>query len=159
MGILSTARINRLVRAGARRSDRMDVIAVASRDWPRAEAYAREYSIGQAYGSYDALLEDPAVRLALPPVVASPPLEPRALLDRDARRRSLHLTRHYFGWYAFNVLGLLDHVIAHQFGHRDGGKLVRATYGHPDAAIARERIREAFRSAPAPPIPLVATGR
>ena len=129
-GILSTARINRLVLAGARRSDRMDVIAVASRDRPRAEAYAREYSIEQAYGSYDALLEDPAVRLALPPpVVASPPLESRALLDRDARRRSLHLMRHYFGWYAFNVLGLLDDVIAHQFGHRDGGKLVRATYG------------------------------
>ena len=37
-GILSTARINRLVLAGARRSDRMDVIAVASRDRPRAEA-------------------------------------------------------------------------------------------------------------------------
>ena len=39
----------------------MDVIAVASRDRPRAEAYAREYSIEQAYGSYHALLEDPAV--------------------------------------------------------------------------------------------------
>jgi D-xylose 1-dehydrogenase (NADP+, D-xylono-1,5-lactone-forming) len=60
-GILSTARINRLILAGARRSDRVEVIAVASRDRPRAEAYAREYSIEQAYGSYDALLEDPAV--------------------------------------------------------------------------------------------------
>jgi predicted dehydrogenase len=60
-GILSTARINRLILAGVRRSDRMDVIAVASRDRPRAEAYAREYSIEQAYGSYDALLEDTAV--------------------------------------------------------------------------------------------------
>jgi D-xylose 1-dehydrogenase (NADP+, D-xylono-1,5-lactone-forming) len=60
-GILSTARINRLILAGARRSDRMDVIAVASRDRRRAEAYAREYSVELAYGSYDALLEDPAV--------------------------------------------------------------------------------------------------
>ena len=25
-----------------------------------------------------------------------------------------------------------------QFGHRDGGKLVRTTYGHPDAAMARD---------------------
>ena len=68
-------------------------------------------------------------------------------------------TRHYFGWYALNVLGLPDHVIALQFGHRDGGQLVRTTYGHPDAAIARERVREAFRQAPTAPIPLVAAGR
>ena len=65
-------------------------------------------------------------------------------------------TRHYFGWYALNVLGLPDHVIAAQFGHRDGGQLVRTTYGHPDAAIARERVREAFRQAPPAPVPLVA---
>jgi hypothetical protein len=64
-------------------------------------------------------------------------------------------TRHYFGRYAFNVLGLPDHVIALQFGHRDGGKLVRTTYGHPDALIARDRVREAFRQAPAAPVPLV----
>jgi integrase len=54
-------------------------------------------------------------------------------------------TRHFFGWYALNVLGLPDHVIAMQLGHVDGGKLVRELYGHPDAAIARERIRRAFR--------------
>jgi hypothetical protein len=35
-GILSTARINRLILAGVRRSDRMDVIAVASRDRTRS---------------------------------------------------------------------------------------------------------------------------
>jgi integrase len=68
-------------------------------------------------------------------------------------------TRHYFGWYAFNVLGLPDHVIALQFGHQDGGELVRTRYGHPDAAIARERVREAFKQAPAPPVPLVAVAR
>jgi integrase len=54
-------------------------------------------------------------------------------------------TRHWFGWYALNVLELPDHVIAAQFGHRDGGRLIRELYGHPDAAIARQRIREAFR--------------
>ena len=56
--------------------------------------------------------------------------------------------------YALNVLELPDHVIAAQVGHRDGGKLVRTTYGHPDAAIAREKVRQAFREAPA--VPLVA---
>jgi xylose dehydrogenase (NAD/NADP) len=60
-GILSTARINGLVLAGARLSDRVDVIAVGSRDRARAETYAREHGIEHAYGSYDALLEDSAV--------------------------------------------------------------------------------------------------
>jgi integrase len=55
-------------------------------------------------------------------------------------------TRHYFAWYALNVLELPDHVVALQLGHTDGGTLVRELYGHPDAAIARERIRAAFRS-------------
>jgi D-xylose 1-dehydrogenase (NADP+, D-xylono-1,5-lactone-forming) len=68
-GLLSTARINRLVLAGARASDRVAVIAVASRDGARAEAYAREHGIERAYGSYDALLADPeveAVYISLP---------------------------------------------------------------------------------------------
>jgi predicted dehydrogenase len=58
-GILSTARINRLVLAGARESDRVEVAAVASRDLGRAEAYAREQGIERAYGSYEELLADP----------------------------------------------------------------------------------------------------
>ena len=68
-GFLSTARINRLVLAGARESDRVDVVAVASRDRERAEAYARESEIERAYASYEALLADPeveAVYISLP---------------------------------------------------------------------------------------------
>jgi integrase len=57
-------------------------------------------------------------------------------------------TRHYFAWYLLNVLELPDHVVAAQLRHSDGGTLVRELYGHPDAAIARERIRAAFREAP-----------
>jgi D-xylose 1-dehydrogenase (NADP+, D-xylono-1,5-lactone-forming) len=60
-GILSTARINRKVLAGAAQSDDVEVVAVASRDQGRAEAYAREHGIPTAYGSYDALLADPAI--------------------------------------------------------------------------------------------------
>jgi hypothetical protein len=66
-------------------------------------------------------------------------------------------TRHYFGWYAWNVLELDARDIALHFGHQDGGELVRKLYGHPDAALARERVREAFRQAPTAPIPLAAT--
>jgi D-xylose 1-dehydrogenase (NADP+, D-xylono-1,5-lactone-forming) len=68
-GFLSTARINRLVLAGARESDRVDVVAVASRDRARAEGYARENGIERAYASYEALLADPdveAVYISLP---------------------------------------------------------------------------------------------
>jgi integrase len=55
-------------------------------------------------------------------------------------------TRHYFAWYLLNVAELPDHVVAAQLRHDDGGTLVRELYGHPDAAIARERVRAAFRS-------------
>jgi predicted dehydrogenase len=68
-GVISTANINRLVLAGARESDRVDVAAVASRDQARAEAYARENGIERAHGSYEALLADPdvdAVYISLP---------------------------------------------------------------------------------------------
>lgn len=40
-------------------------------------------------------------------------------------------TRHYFGWYAWNVLELDARDIALHFGQQDGGELVRETYGHP----------------------------
>jgi integrase len=56
-------------------------------------------------------------------------------------------TRHYWGWYALNVLELEPHVIAEQLGHRDGGKLVVQLYGHPDKARARRKIREAHDQA------------
>jgi hypothetical protein len=66
-------------------------------------------------------------------------------------------TRHYFGWYAWNVLELDPRDIALHFGHQNGGELVRKLYGHADAALARERVREAFRQAPPAPVPLVAS--
>jgi len=69
LGLLSTAHINRLLIPGAHASDKVELIAVASRDQGRADAYAREWGIERAYGSYDALLEDPdvdAVYISLP---------------------------------------------------------------------------------------------
>jgi D-xylose 1-dehydrogenase (NADP+, D-xylono-1,5-lactone-forming) len=68
-GFLSTARINRLLLEGARLSDRVEVVAVASRDAARARAYADEHGIERAHGSYDALLADPevdAIYISLP---------------------------------------------------------------------------------------------
>jgi D-xylose 1-dehydrogenase (NADP+, D-xylono-1,5-lactone-forming) len=68
-GIISTALINRLVIPPAQASEKVDLLAVASRDQGRAEAYAREWGLERAYGSYEAMLEDPdveAVYISLP---------------------------------------------------------------------------------------------
>jgi len=68
-GIVSTADINRKVIPGAYASEKVDLVAVASRDQARADAYAREWDIPHAYGSYDELLADPeveAVYISLP---------------------------------------------------------------------------------------------
>ena len=69
LGLLSTARINGPVVAGARATEGVEVAAVASRDTARAEAYAREHGIPRSHGSYEALLADPevdAVYISLP---------------------------------------------------------------------------------------------
>jgi predicted dehydrogenase len=69
LGFLSTARIGDAILDGARRSGEAEVVAVASRDAARAEAYTRERGIPRAHGSYEALLADPevdAVYVALP---------------------------------------------------------------------------------------------
>ena len=69
LGLLSTAHINRLVIPGAHASDKVELVAVASRDRSRAEEYARTWEIERAYGSYDELLDDgdvDAVYVSLP---------------------------------------------------------------------------------------------
>ena len=69
LGLLSTAKINGAVLGGAAATDAVEVVAVASRDRRRAEAYAAEHAIPRAHGGYDALLADPdvdAVYVSLP---------------------------------------------------------------------------------------------
>jgi D-xylose 1-dehydrogenase (NADP+, D-xylono-1,5-lactone-forming) len=60
-GLLSTARINRAVIPPIRSSKRSELIAVASRETAKAEAYAKDWEIPRAYGSYAALLADPSI--------------------------------------------------------------------------------------------------
>src|ERR1035437_7285534 len=69
LGLLSTARINELLVAGAGAASGVEVVAIGSRDRDRAEAQAQELGVPCAYGSYEALLADPdveAVYVALP---------------------------------------------------------------------------------------------
>jgi predicted dehydrogenase len=61
LGLLSTARINDDILEGAAPSDAVEVVAVGSRDRPRAEEYARQKGIPRAHGSYEELLADPRV--------------------------------------------------------------------------------------------------
>ncbi len=60
-GLLSTAGINRALIGPIREAERSDLVAVSSRTQSRADAYAREWEIPTAYGSYEALLEDAEV--------------------------------------------------------------------------------------------------
>jgi xylose dehydrogenase (NAD/NADP) len=60
-GLLSTARINRLVIPAIRASARSELTTVASRTLDRAQAYAAEWKIPGAIASYEALLADPAI--------------------------------------------------------------------------------------------------
>ena len=69
IGMLSTARINTKLAAGARASSRARLVAIASRQLERAEAQARELGVEKAHGSYEALLADSdvdAVYVSLP---------------------------------------------------------------------------------------------
>jgi predicted dehydrogenase len=68
-GILSTARINRLVIPALRASSKTELLGVASRNQARADEYARQWEIRRGYGSYEALLADDeieAVYISLP---------------------------------------------------------------------------------------------
>ena len=60
-GLLSTARINRLIIPAVRAASRSEVTTVASRSLDKARAYAAEWKIPRVAGSYEALLEDPGV--------------------------------------------------------------------------------------------------
>ena len=68
-GILSTAAINAAVIPPLQASEASEVVAVASREQARADAYAAEWGIPRAHGTYDALLADPdveAVYISIP---------------------------------------------------------------------------------------------
>jgi xylose dehydrogenase (NAD/NADP) len=60
-GILGTARINGRVIPAMRLARRSELIAVASRERARAEAYARQWSVPRAVVGYQTLLDDSSI--------------------------------------------------------------------------------------------------
>jgi predicted dehydrogenase len=67
-GILGTARINRALVPPLRASKRNTLAAIASRDPARARDAAAQWDVPQAYGSYEALVADPAIDVVYIPL-------------------------------------------------------------------------------------------
>jgi D-xylose 1-dehydrogenase (NADP+, D-xylono-1,5-lactone-forming) len=67
-GLLGTARINRRLIPPLRVSVGNRLVAVASREAAKAAAYAREWGIERAHGSYEALVSDPGIDVVYIPL-------------------------------------------------------------------------------------------
>ena len=147
-GILSTARINRLVLAGARESDRVEIAAVASRDGDRAEAYAREHGIPRAHGSYEELLADPELDAIYNPLPNSMHVEwsiraleagKHVLCEKPLSRHPADVER------AFDVAERVGLVLTEAFMYRHNPQTARLTELVAGGAIGELRVvRAAF---------------
>ena len=135
LGLLSTANINRLIIAGARASAAVHVVAVASRDAGRAEAYAREHGIERAHRSYEALLADPDVEAVYVSLPNSLHVEwslralgagKHVLCEKPFSRRPDDVVR------AFGAAEAAGRVLAEAFMYRH----------HPQTAHVAELVRE-----------------
>ena len=147
-GLLSTANINDKPLGGAAESDRVDVIAVASRDAARAEAYARERGIERAYGSYEELLDDPdveAVYISLPNSlhvewsIRALEAGKHVLCEKPLSRRAEDVER------AFDVAEQSGRLLMEAFMYRHNPQTARLEELVDGGAIGRLRlVRAAF---------------
>ena len=148
LGLLSTANINRMVLAGARASEEVEVVAVASRDAARAEAYAREHGIPRAHGGYEALLADPgvdAVYVSLPNSmhvewsVRALEAGKHVLCEKPLARRPDDVTR------AFDAAERAGRLLAEAFMYRHHPQTKRVAELVADGAVGKLRaIRGSF---------------
>ncbi len=61
IGFLGAGRISEVVAPAVAQAKNVERVAVAARDLTRAEAFARKWGFYKAYGSYEAMMEDPDV--------------------------------------------------------------------------------------------------
>ena len=112
-GILGTAKIALTkVVPGIQKSPLVEVVAVASRDLGRAEAFARRLRIPSAYGSYEELLADPDVDVVYIP-----------------------LPNHLHVEWAIAALEAGKHVLVEKpigLTAEEGRRLVEASRAHPE---------------------------
>ena len=135
LGLLSTAEINQAILGGARATEGVEVVAVASRARERAEAYAAEHGLSRAHGSYDELLADPEVDAVYVPLPNSMHV-PWAIRALEAGKHVLAekpLTRHpEEAQAAFDAADRAGLVLAEAFMWRH----------HPQAHKLRELVRD-----------------
>ncbi len=147
-GLVSTADINRKVIPGAHASDKVELLAVASREQARADAYAREWEIPRAYGSYEALLADPdveAVYISLPNTLhvewSIKALEAgkHVLCEKPFTRHPEEVDA------AFDVAARADRLLSEAFMYRHNPQTKKLAELVADGAIGELRlIRSAF---------------
>jgi D-xylose 1-dehydrogenase (NADP+, D-xylono-1,5-lactone-forming) len=142
-GIISTADINRLVIPAAHRSNKVQLLAVASRDRQRAESYASEWGIERAYGSYDALLaadDLEAVYISLPNTLhcewSIRALEAgKHVLCEKPMSRHVHEVE-----AAFDAAERADRILTEAFMYRHHPQTKRLTELVGDGAIGELRL-------------------
>ena len=143
LGLLSTANINRLLLGGARAAAGVEVVAVASRERARAEAYAAEHGLGRAHGSYDALLGDPEVDAVYVPLPNSLHVE-WSIRALEAGKHVLcekPLTRHpEQAEAAFDAAERAGRVLAEGFMWRHHPQALRLRELVADGAIGQLRL-------------------
>jgi D-xylose 1-dehydrogenase (NADP+, D-xylono-1,5-lactone-forming) len=148
LGLLSTADINRKVIPGAHASEKVELVAVASRDLARAQAYARTWEIGRAYGSYEALLDDPdidAVYISLPNTmhcdwsVKAVEAGKHVICEKPLSRHSAEVEQ------AFDAAERAGRLLTEAFMYRHNPQTARLRQLVDEGAIGEPRvIRSAF---------------
>jgi xylose dehydrogenase (NAD/NADP) len=151
-GILGCARISRSgLIPGILRSTTGNLAALASRDQAVAQAWSREFGVPRAYGSYQQLLDDPAIdavyiplpnELNTPGVIAAAdarkhvlcekPLaldakEARAMVDH-CKNRGVILMEAFMWRHQSRARGVLDRVNSGAIGEL---RLIRSSHSFP----------------------------
>jgi xylose dehydrogenase (NAD/NADP) len=147
-GVLSTARINESFLDGVAGSAACDVLAVASRDGPRAAEYARQHGIERAYGSYEELLSDgdvEAVYISLPNALhlewtrRALQAGKHVLCEKPLSRRSSEVEQ------AFEIAERQDRLLMEAFMYRHHPQTARVAELVASGAVGRLRlIRASF---------------
>src|SRR3954465_2894698 len=147
-GIISTADINRKLIPGAHASQKVELVGVASRDKDRAEAYAREWQIERAYGSYDELLADPDIEAVYNPLPNTMHAE-WSIKALDAGKHVLRdkpFSRHHDEVEAsFDAAERNDRLLSEAFMYRHNPQTKRLSELVAEGAIGELRlVRPAF---------------
>jgi predicted dehydrogenase len=142
-GVISTARINRLVLEGAAESDEVDVVAVASRDRERGEELAREHGIETVHGSYEELLADAAVEAVYIPLPNSMHVEwsvraldagKHVLCEKPLSRRAMEVE------HAFDSAKAAGRLLSEAFMWRHHPQTRRLSELIADGAVGEVRL-------------------